>query len=113
MRRTTMWLALATMGTLYVQPAAAQDGGTIRGNLPGEWRYWAADAWSTVTHVDRAVGRVTSLAWVPEGRVAGAGCWIGLAVIRREVGPGTMVRAAGRDARVVELPFAFPFVQPA
>ncbi len=72
-----------------------------------------ADAWSTVTHVDRAVGRVTSLAWVPEGRVAGAGCWIGLAVIRREVGPGTMVRAAGRDARVVELPFAFPFVQPA
>ena len=71
------------------------------------------DAWSTVTHVDRAVGRVTSLAWVPEGRVAGAGCWIGLAVIRREVGPGTMVRAAGRDARVVELPFAFPFVQPA
>jgi len=34
-------------------------------------------------------------------------------VIRREVGPGTMVRAAGRDARVVELPFAFPFAQPA
>ena len=72
-----------------------------------------ADAWSTVTHVDRAVGRVTSLAWVPEGRVAGAGRWIGLAVIRRDVDPGAMVRAAGRDARVVELPFAFPFVQPA
>ena len=72
-----------------------------------------ADGWSTVTHVDRAVGRVTSLAWVPEGRVAGAGRWIGLALIRREVDPGAMVRAAGRDARVVELPFAFPFVQPA
>ena len=72
-----------------------------------------ADGWSTVTHVDRAVGRVTSLAWVPEGRVAGAGRWIGLALIRREVDPGALVRAAGRDARVVELPFAFPFVQPA
>src|SRR2546425_3560453 len=47
MRRTTMRLALATMGTLYVQLAAAQDGGMIRGNVPGEWRYWAADAWST------------------------------------------------------------------
>ena len=45
--------------------------------------------------------------------MAGGGRWIGLAVVRREVGPGTMVRAAGRDARVVDLPFALPFVAPA
>jgi len=72
-----------------------------------------ADGWSSVTHLDRDVGRVTSLAWVPESGVAGGGRWIGLAVIRREVGPGVMVRAAGRDARVVDLPFAVPFVGPA
>jgi folate-binding protein YgfZ len=72
-----------------------------------------ADGWTGVTHLDREVGRVTSLAWVPESGVAGAGRWIGLALIRREVSPGAMVRAAGRDARVVELPFAVPFVGPA
>src|SRR5439155_1262375 len=44
---------------------------------------------------------------------AGAGRWIGLALIRREVEPGSLVRAAGRDARVVELPFAFPIAAPA
>src|SRR2546427_2674944 len=57
-----------------------------------------------VTYVDRDVGRVTSLAFVPETGVAGAGRWIGLALIRREVEPGSVVRAAGRDARVVDLP---------
>src|SRR6266516_3186208 len=72
-----------------------------------------ADGWSSVTHLDRDVGRVTSLAWVPESGVAGGGRWIGLALIRREVGPGVMVRAAGRDARVVDVPFAVPFVGPA
>ncbi|HYT73070.1 MAG TPA: hypothetical protein VEK78_16915 [Gemmatimonadales bacterium] len=72
-----------------------------------------ADGWSAVTHLDRDVGRVTSLAFVPESGVAGGGRWIGLAVVRREVGPGSVVRAAGRDARVVDLPFAVPFVAPA
>src|SRR5256886_16277681 len=72
-----------------------------------------ADGWSSVTHLDRDVGRVTSLAWVPESGVAGGGRWIGLALIRRDVGSGVMVRAAGRDARVVDLPFATPFVGPA
>jgi hypothetical protein len=56
---------------------------------------------------------VTSLAFVPAPGVTGAGRWIGLAVIRREVTPGAMVRAAGRDARVVDLPFAFPIAAPA
>ena len=29
--------------------AEAQNGrpATVRGNVPGEWRYWGADAWST------------------------------------------------------------------
>src|SRR5207249_1848019 len=31
-----------------------------------------ADGWSSVTHLDRDVGRVTSLAWVPESGVAHA-----------------------------------------
>lgn len=70
-------------------------------------------AWNAVTHVDRAVGRVTSLAFVPDSGIPGAGRWIGLAVIRQEVAPGAMVRAAGRDARVVDLPFAFPAAAPA
>jgi len=72
-----------------------------------------ADGWSGVTHLDRDVGRVTSVAFVPESGVAGGGRWIGLALIRREVTPGAVVRAAGRDARVVELPFSVPFVGPA
>jgi folate-binding protein YgfZ len=72
-----------------------------------------AEGWSAVSHLDRDVGRVTSLAFVPAPSVTGAGRWIGLAVIRREVAPGAMVRAAGRDARVVDLPFAFPLAAPA
>ncbi len=76
-----------------------------------------AEGWSTVTHLDREVGRVTSVAWVPSGRGSGGGGgggrWVGLAVIRREVGPGTMVRAAGRDARVVDLPFTLPHIESA
>jgi tRNA-modifying protein YgfZ len=72
-----------------------------------------APGWSAVTYLDRDVGRVTSLAFVPEAGLSGAGRWIGLAVIRRDVGPGAMVRAAGRDARVVDLPFALPVPGPA
>src|SRR5207237_306458 len=53
-----------------------------------------AQGWTAVMHLDREVGRVTSLAFVPESGVSGAGRWIGLAVIRREVAPGAMVRAA-------------------
>jgi tRNA-modifying protein YgfZ len=76
-----------------------------------------ADGWSAVTYLDRDVGRVTSVAWVPEpgagGSGGGGGRWVGLTVIRGEVTPGAMVRAAGRDARVVDLPFALPTVGPA
>src|SRR5689334_24772826 len=40
--------------------------------------------WNVVTHVDRDVGRVTSLAFVPDTGLPGAGRWIGLAVIDRK-----------------------------
>ncbi len=67
-----------------------------------------AEGWSAVTEDEREVGRVTSIAWV-----AGADRWIGLAVLRREVPVGAVVRAAGREARVVTLPFDLPAVGPA
>ena len=67
-----------------------------------------AEGWSAVTEDEREVGRVTSIAWV-----AGADRWIGLAVIRREVALGAVVRAAGREARVVTLPFDIPTIGPA
>jgi len=67
-----------------------------------------AEGWSNVMEDEREVGRVTSIAWV-----AGADRWIGLAVIRREVAIGAVVRAAGREARVVTLPFNIPAVRPA
>jgi folate-binding protein YgfZ len=72
----------------------------------------AADVGS-VTHQDRDVGRVTSVAWMPELRVTGGGRWIGLAMVRRDMDTGTVVRAAGRDACVVGLPFVLPFTGPA
>jgi folate-binding protein YgfZ len=67
-----------------------------------------AEGWSAVTEDERDVGRVSSIAWV-----AGADRWVGLAVIRREVPVGAVVRAAGREARVVTLPFDIPTVGPA
>jgi folate-binding protein YgfZ len=67
-----------------------------------------AEGWSGVTEDEREVGRVTSIAWV-----AGIDRWVGLAVIRREVPVGAVVRAAGREARVVTLPFDIPAVRPA
>src|SRR5207249_4047734 len=59
-----------------------------------------ADGWSVVTYVDRDVGRVTSLAFVPETGVAGAGRWIGLALIRRAAARG--VRAIVHAAAIVQ-----------
>src|SRR5512139_3884772 len=29
------------------QSSAVQGAARVRGNVPGEWRYWGADAWST------------------------------------------------------------------
>ena len=74
-----------------------------------------ASGWSAITHEEREVGRVTSIAWLPDGggSLFGGGRWIGLGVVRREVPLGAMVRAAGREARVVDLPFDAPHVSPA
>jgi folate-binding protein YgfZ len=72
-----------------------------------------ASGWSAVTHEERDVGRVTSIAWLPDGGGSVLGRWIGLAIVRREVPPGAIVRAAGREARIVELPFDAPRVTPA
>jgi len=72
-----------------------------------------ASGWSAVTHDEHEVGRVTSIAWLPDGGGSVLGRWIGLAILRREVPVGATVRAAGREARVVGLPFDAPRVAPA
>jgi folate-binding protein YgfZ len=72
-----------------------------------------ASGWSAVTQDDREVGRVSSLAWLPDGGGSVLGRWIGLAIVRREVAVGATVRAAGREARVVDLPFDAPTIGPA
>jgi folate-binding protein YgfZ len=72
-----------------------------------------ATGWSGVTHDEHDVGRITSIAWLPDGGGSLLGRWIGLAILRREVPVGAVVRATGREARVVALPFAVPSVRPA
>lgn len=72
-----------------------------------------ASGWSAVTQDEHDVGRVTSIAWLPDGGGSVLGRWIGLAIVRREVPVGAMVRAAGREARVVGLPFDAPNIGPA
>ena len=72
-----------------------------------------ATGWSAVTQDEHDVGRVTSIAWLPDGGGSLLGRWIGLAVLRREVAVGAVVRASGREARVVALPFTVPSVRPA
>jgi folate-binding protein YgfZ len=52
-----------------------------------------------VTVEDQDVGRVTTVVALPSGR------WIGLAVVRREVAPGTVVQAGGVEAELAALPF--------
>jgi len=72
-----------------------------------------ASGWSAVMQEERDVGRVTSIAWLPDGGGSVLGRWIGLAMLRREVPVGAVVRAAGREARVAALPFGLPSVRPA
>jgi folate-binding protein YgfZ len=65
-----------------------------------------------VTHDDREVGRVSSLAWVPDSPTS-LGTWIGLGVLRHEVALGTTVRVGVAEARVTALPFVLPHFDPA
>ncbi|HEY7497706.1 MAG TPA: PQQ-binding-like beta-propeller repeat protein [Vicinamibacterales bacterium] len=37
----------ASSGEQAPSPSAANPNALVRGNAPGEWRYWGADAWST------------------------------------------------------------------
>ncbi|MCC7196083.1 MAG: PQQ-binding-like beta-propeller repeat protein [Gemmatimonadaceae bacterium] len=39
--------AAVALAVPLTQSVARQGTGLVRGNKPGEWRYWAADAWST------------------------------------------------------------------
>jgi len=61
---------------------------------------------------ERDVGRLTSVAWVPEGPW-GSGAWMGLAMLRREVPDGAAVRVGLVDASVTALPFPRPRYGPA
>src|SRR3989442_15043676 len=72
-----------------------------------------AIGWWCVTDDEREVGRVTSIAWLPDGGGSLLGRWIGLAGLRREVPVGAVVRASGREARGFDLPVAVPRVPPA
>jgi tRNA-modifying protein YgfZ len=58
-----------------------------------------------VTLGDREIGRVTSVAWIPE-MLTGPGEWVGLAMLRRDVAPGTAVRVSMIEAHVAPLPLA-------
>jgi quinoprotein glucose dehydrogenase len=44
----TMFTGMALFGTLFLRDNSVDAQATlVRGNAPGEWRYWGADAWST------------------------------------------------------------------
>ncbi len=64
---------------------------------------------------ERDVGRVSSVAWLPEGGASAtpSGRWIGLGMVRREAELGARVRAGGVGAHLVRLPFALPHWEPA
>ena len=40
-------VALGTVAPWDLSTLARQAPPLVRGNAPGEWRYWGADAWST------------------------------------------------------------------
>ena len=51
-RRIGMTVAGAAIAAMAIvatasQTNAVQGSARVRGNVPGEWRYWGADAWST------------------------------------------------------------------
>jgi folate-binding protein YgfZ len=77
------------------------------GEPPQQWR-----AAQPVLLDEKEVGRLTSIAWVPEGP-PGSGVWMGLAVLRREVVEGALVRVGMTEARVTGLPLPLPRFDPA
>lgn len=72
-------------------------------------------AWSTAQPVflgEKDVGRLTSVAWVPDGP-PGSGAWMGLAVLRRDIEAGASVRVGMIEARVTTLPLPVSRFEPA
>jgi quinoprotein glucose dehydrogenase len=47
MATTSAIVLVAVFLVAAKQSGARQRSGLVRGNVPGEWRYWGADAWST------------------------------------------------------------------
>lgn len=81
----------------------------LSGEPPAEWR-----APQPVHLGDRDVGRLTSVAWVPDGPPgSGGGVWMGLAMLRRDVPDGAAVRIGMIEAKVTPLPLPLPRFEPA
>ena len=74
---------------------------------PQQWR-----AAQPVLLDDKEVGRLSSVAWVPDGP-PGSGVWMGLAMLRREVMDGSTVRIGMIEGRVTGLPLPAPRFEPA
>ena len=79
----------------------------LSGEPPADWRTAQA-----VYLGDKEAGRLTSVAWIPDGP-PGSGVWMGLAVLRREVPDGATVRIGMVEARVTPLPLPLPRFEPA
>jgi folate-binding protein YgfZ len=80
--------------------ARLQFRGRANRELRGVLLEGPAEPGAAVTAGGREVGRLTSVARTPD---LGA---VGLAILRREVGPGDEVEAGGVSGRVARLPFA-------
>src|SRR5579864_3162280 len=70
LRRSIVVTALtlaALAGVQRYRAHAAQRVALVRGNAPGEWRYWGADAWSTrysaLDQIDAANFNSLHIAW--------------------------------------------------
>ena len=81
----------------------------LAGEPPAEWRT------AQPVHLgDKEVGRLTSVAWVPDGSPESrGGIWMGLAVLRRDVPDGAAVRVGMIEAKVTPLPLPLPRFEPA
>jgi quinoprotein glucose dehydrogenase len=72
-------LALATVfsAALFVGAQQPPAPTTVRGNVPGEWRYWGADAWSTryssLEQINASNFSSLKVAWQWDAKSAGAG----------------------------------------
>ena len=60
-------VAMVATALVTTQSGARQGSGLVRGNKPGEWRFWGADAWSTryspLDQINAANFSTLQLAW--------------------------------------------------